>query len=277
MIELKPQLTPLTYPDGLKTFVSEQTARRIRVKTAIDNATIAVEKARADAVVPVIGDTKRVGNANVTLRTGEDALLQNSLRSHAKRQTIKAISDIRASLDAVAVPIIKQMNVASDTAREMATRHFDKYSILRRAKGTVNGLMEATQLRAFYAAILENIEPRELAAFAQQAIDQGDPILADAVQRRNFSIPRTDRPFMNQSFLALVPNSEFDSAQVMLATVTQLYEEAGLMFAKFGSEYGHVSLQRMIFGIKNGMTRIADDGSLINPKNIPAHFADAGE
>ena len=92
VIDFKPQLLLLTYPDGLKTFVSKQTTRRTRVNTAIDNAAVAVEKASADVVVPVIGDTKRVGNANVTLRTSEDALLQNSLPSHAQWRTMRLLA-----------------------------------------------------------------------------------------------------------------------------------------------------------------------------------------
>lgn len=276
MIELKPQLPILTYPDGLKTFVADQTTRRARVKTAIDNAASAVQKARDSVTVPVIGDSKRVGNSDVTLRTSEDAKLQSAMRSHAQRQTVKLIGDIRAELDKVAVPIIKDMTRASDLAKEYAARHFDIHSVLRRARGTASGLMEATQLRAYYAEILEDIEPRELAAFAQQAIDQGDPILADAIQRENFTRSRDGRAFMNATFLGLIQNTEFETAQAQLATVTMLYEQATVQYATFGREFGAVSLQRMAYGLNYGNSKLNEDGS-ISPKNIPAHFADAGE
>jgi hypothetical protein len=162
-------------------------------------------------------------------------------------------------------PIIKAMDVASDTAREYAARHFDKYSVLRRTKGASNSLMEAIQIRALYAGILEEIEPRELAAFAQQAIDSGDPILADAVQRENFTRPRESRAFTNQAFLALVPNSEFDVAQARLATVTMLYEQATVQYATFGREIGAASLQRMNYGLNYGKVKLNEDGS-INPQ-----------
>lgn len=263
MIELKSQLPILTYPDGLKTFVADQTNRRARVKTAIDAASLAVDKARKDIKIPELGHDKRVGAATVKVLDME--LRQNTqiLTKAAKLQTIRIISDIRAGMDKEVVPIIKAMNVASDTAKEYAARHFDKYSVLRRAKS--NGLLESIQLRAYYAEILEDIEPRELAAFAQQAIDSGDPILADAVQRENFTRPRESRAFTNQAFLALVPNGEFDAAQAQLATVTMLYEQATVQYATFGREIGAASLQRMNYGLNYGNVKLNEDGS-INPQ-----------
>lgn len=122
--------------------------------------------------------------------TGNDSRLQAEVRSHARRQTIKLISDIKTAMDGTVVPILKQMQTASDTAKEYGGRHFDKYSFLRRAKGAGNA-MESIQLRAAYAAILEDIEPRELTAFAQGAIDSGDAVLADCIQRENFMRPRS--------------------------------------------------------------------------------------
>lgn len=265
MIELKTQLPILTYPDGLKTFVADQTNRRARVKALIDAASVAVDKARKDIKVPELGHDKRVGAATVKVLDME--LRQNTqiLTKAARLQTIQIISDIRAGMDKEVVPLIKAMNVASDTAKEYAARHFDKYSVLRRARGTTSNLMESVQLRAMYAEILGNIEPRELAAFAQQAIDSGDPILADAVARRNFTIPRNDRAFTNQAFLALVPNAEFDTAQAQLATVTMLYEQATVQYATFGREVGAASLQRMNYGLNYGNVKLNEDGS-INPQ-----------
>jgi hypothetical protein len=228
-----------------------------------------VEKARRAAVIPVIGDSRRVGSVDVTVSSPEDARMTASLRSHAQRQTVKLIADIRAGLDKIAVPVLKEMSAASDTAKEMALRHYDKYSVLRRARGTTSGFMESTQLRAFYAEMLENVEPRELAAFAQQSIDTGDPILADAVQRVNFTIPRSDRSFTNQAFLALLNNSEFDEAQAMLATVTMLHEAATVQYATFGRESGAVSLKRMAYGLNYGNVKLNEDGS-IDPRGVEA-------
>lgn len=80
----------------------------------------------------------------------------------------------------------------------MGERHFDKHSVLRKAKsgnGGDQGIIEAMQLRAAYAAILEVCGPVELAKWAQQAIDSGDPILCDSVLRETGARNRDEQPF----------------------------------------------------------------------------------
>lgn len=264
MIELKQQLPILTYPNGLTTFVADQTTRRARVNTLITNATSAVEKARKEAVLDTsgIGESRQVGGSTVKMLTPADKQAIASIRTLSQKQVVRAVSDIRTALDKECIPVLRAMATASEQAKEYAARHYDKYSVLRRARGTVNGLLEATQMRAFYAEILEDIEPRELAAFAQQAIDQGDPILADAVQRENFTRPRDSRAFMNQTFMALVPNAEFDDAQAKLALVVQLHEAATVEYATFGREIGAVSLARMSYGLNYADVKLNKDGSI---------------
>ena len=98
------------------------------------------------------------------------------------------------------------------------------------------------QLRAAYDQILDDCEPRELANWAQQAIDTGDPILTDSVLRENFSRSRDNRPFVNQTLLALISNSDYDNAQAVLKSVVRLQQEAGLAYAQFERGSGPVAV-----------------------------------
>ncbi|MDQ2949956.1 MAG: hypothetical protein M3Y27_29135 [Acidobacteriota bacterium] len=207
--------------------------------SAVAGATKQIDAARSAAVVPLVGDTKYVGKVPVTMRTGEDARLQRSLRSHAQRQTIKLLADIRDGLDKTVVPLIKTMNLNSDTAREMSERHWDIFSVLRRAKGAstgTSGLVEAMDLRESYTAILHACHPIELARWAQSALDTGDALLSDCVIRENFARSRDERAFANQDLLSNLQNADFNDAQALLASVTQYYQAALLEYSKFGRE-----------------------------------------
>lgn len=265
MIELKKPLTPLAV-EGLKAFAATQKGLQTKVVSAIADATKQVDAARAAVTVPIIGDSKRIGTATVTLRTSEDARLQENLRSHAKRQTVRLLADIRDGLDKTVVPLIKTMNVNSNTAKEMAERQWSVLEVLRRSKGAstgTSGIVEAMDLRASYTAILHTCHPIELARWAQAALDTGDAVLADCVVRENFARPRDQRAFMNQAFLSLLQNTEFEDAQALLKAVTDYYQVALLEYSKFGREIGSVSLQRISMGLASA--RLNEDGS-IDPK-----------
>jgi hypothetical protein len=276
MIELKQPLIPLA-AEGLKTFAATQKGLQNQVVSAIADATNQVDAARAAVTVPIVGDSKILGRTPVTLRTGDDVRLQETLKSHARRQTVKLLADIRAALDKTVVPLIKTMNVNSDTAKDMAARQWDIVSVLHRAKGAstgTSGIVEAMNLRASYTAILHTCHPIELARWAQAALDTGDAVLSDCVVRENFSRPRDQRAFTNQSFLALLQNTEFQDAQKLLTAVTDYYQAALFEYGKFGREIGAVSLHRISMGLASA--RQNNDGS-ISPKNIRANFADARE
>lgn len=45
---------------------------------------------------------------------------------------------------------------------------------------------------------------------------------------------------MNATFLGLIQNTEFETAQAQLATVTMLYEQTTVQYATFGREFGTV-------------------------------------
>lgn len=62
----------------------------------------------------------------------------------------------------------------------------------------------------------------ELARYAQQAIDTGDAILADAVIRENGARKQDDRPFLTATLLKLLPNAEHQQAQALLNQVIDL-------------------------------------------------------
>jgi hypothetical protein len=262
MIELKQPLAPLPI-EGLKAFAATQKGIQTKVVSAIADATKQVDAARASVTIPIVGDSRMVGKVPVTLRTSEDARLQENLKSHARRQTVKLLADIRDGLDKTVIPLIKTMNVNSDTAKDMAERQWDIFSVLRRAKGAstgTSGIVEAMDLRASYTDILHVCHSIELARWAQAALDTGDAVLADCVVRENFSRARDQRAFMNQSFLSLLQNTEFQDAQNLLKAVTDSYQSALLEYGKFGREIGAVSLQRISMGLASA--RLNEDGGI---------------
>jgi hypothetical protein len=105
------------------------------------------------------------------------------------------------------------------------------FSILRNAK--TGPAVEAAQLRAAYATILESTGPVELAKWAQQAIDTGDAILADAVVRENGTRKQDERPFLTATLLKLLPNAEHQQAQALLQEVINLSQQGGIAYSEF--------------------------------------------
>jgi sulfur carrier protein ThiS len=266
MIELKSPV-PLLDLAALKAFRDAQARRKEQVTSAVTSAEDEAAKARKQIVsnMPETGETRLVGTTAVRLRSGNDAKLQDQIRSHADRQIVNALVGIRKKLDETAVPILKAMAVASDQAEEMKIRHWDKHSVLRRAKGTPTGgdFLESMALRAHYGIILKNAEPIELARWAQQALDSGDLILADAVTRENFGRKRDERPFTNQALLDKLSVPDFDAAQGYLNEVVLARQEAGLIYAKFENTSGQSSIKRIAFGLSAGMPEMDEAGGII--------------
>lgn len=134
----------------------------------------------------------------------------------------------------------------------MGERHWDLWSVLRRAKtgnGDVVGILEAMQLRAAYVDILAAAGPVELAAWGQQAIDTGDAILADAVLRENGARKQDERPFMGATLLTNLKNAEHIQAQALVNEIIDLNQQAGLAYSTF-QRRDSASFQRIQLGLK---------------------------
>jgi len=154
----------------------------------------------------------------------------------ATRQLVSQIGEVRRATDKELIPILKPMQSATDSAKEMGERQWDEHSVLRRAKsgnGSAQGILEATQLRAAYAAVLEVRGPVESTKWAQQAIDSGVPILCDSVRREAGACKRDEQPFSCASLLAKIHNADQDQARAFLTRVIDLAQQGGLAHSEF--------------------------------------------
>lgn len=254
MIELKPSIGILD-EGQFKTLVATQRGRLDTVNAKLKAATAEIDARRKTVVVPEVGDTRLVGNTRVIVRTSEESAAYEVNRSHAQRQVVRDVVKIREATDKVVVPVLRQMNADADRAREMSDRTHDKLSILRRTRGPFSGtgsFQQAMEARETYRTILRDVEPIELARWAQYVLDSGDPmslIVADCVLRENFTRPKDRRPFVNATLLNLLIVPEFDMAQGYLSDVVLLAQEAGVAYAAFGREIGAASTARIALGL----------------------------
>jgi hypothetical protein len=92
------------------------------------------------------------------------------------------------------------------------------------------------QLRASYTAVLAKAGTVDLARWAQQAVDLGDPILADCAIRENNARTVAERGFTSQAVLDALPNAEYDELQAICKNVITLAEEAALAWASFEND-----------------------------------------
>ena len=266
IVELRPAVAIPTLEFLQKTFLPDQKSRKTQVLAAIDDGQRRIEQARASVAkhIPSFGEKRPNG---ITVLTAQDSELQRMAKIAADRQVIEEIRNIRQSVDAIVVPLLKAMSAAADTARLHADRHWDLWSILRRAKGLTTGLAngslsmsEAMQLRASYATVLGACDPLELARWAQQAIDSADAILADAVARENMT--RNNKTFSNQLLSRLLSVPEYATAQDILRRVAVLREEAGTAYAGFGTKFGAASVQRIALGLKHQSFTVDEAGGI---------------
>jgi len=231
-----PQLIPLDL-NGLQSYAGEQKARLSKLTTLIADATARIEKVRKAAAPPPKG-----------LTGAERQIIQDV----TQRQLNSEILAIRRDADSAMIDIIRATQSAARAAKDMGERHWDIWSVLRRAKtgnGDVVGILEAMQLRAAYADILAAAGPVELAAWGQQAIDTGDAILADAVLRENGARKADERPFMGATLLTNLKNAEHIQAQALLNQIIDLNQQVGLAYSTF-QRRDSVSFQRIQLGLK---------------------------
>ena len=284
MIEIQAPLTFLTL-DNLRTLSSTQKGLQAKVTSTITDASARIDKIRKAAASgpdkTALGEGRTIGTTKVTMLSAADRAAIASVRSIANRQSVREISNVRDETDKVVVPVLKTMQVNANLSKQYSERHWDIGSILRRAKcaatGT-SGLTEAMALRQSYTAILREAHPLELSKWGQWSIDVGDTLLQDCVARENFSRTKDDRAFGNAQFLMLCQNNntEYTESQAVLSAIVQSAEIALTAYAAFGREIGAASLRRISLGLAHPDMSLNEDGS-IQPRNIPAHYADAGE
>jgi hypothetical protein len=231
-------------------FTPAQRDRLASVTDAINAATTQIEKARSQAVNPIeVGN--RLPNGTV-LRTANDAQLEHTVRTHAAKQVVGEIIKIRNATDPIIVPILKDMARASLTADTLRQRVFDKLSCLSRA--SLQGLDRAAfaALKANYAAILKDLAPIELTAYAQRAIDDGSAeslALLDSIRLENFRRKKDDRAFLNARLVELVIVPEFNEAGPLLDEVQTANQTALKMHAQFHDHSAHARVMKMTSGL----------------------------
>ena len=103
---------------------------------------------------------------------------------------------------------------------------------------------------------LEAAGPLELSAWAQQAIDSADAILADAVLRENASRKADERPFTSASFLSKLQNTEHAQAQALLDEVITIAQQGGVAYSGF-MRRDSATFQRISLGLRQ-MGRVKD-------------------
>jgi len=236
LIDLKPQLIPLDI-NGLQQFASAQNTRLIKLTQLIATADAKIEKARQAAAPP----PKGVSGAE-----------RQIIQTITDRQVNSEILAIRREADGAIVGVLVAMRNAASAAKAMGERHWDMWSVLRRAKtgnGGVVGILEAMQLRSAYAEILAAAGPTELAAWGQQAIDTADAILADSVLRENGARKQDERPFMSSALITNLKNADFVQAQVFLNQVIDLSQQAGLAYSEFQRQ-DSAAFKRIQLGLK---------------------------
>jgi hypothetical protein len=218
-IQLLPPLArSATAEDLTSKYLSPQRSRFERVKNAITSAEGEIERVRKTAAP--------------SSRDADTAALYSAAH---KKQQITQIHEIRnRTLDEVRTTL-QDMLRASEEAAMAKERHWDLRSILRRAKP--NGLNTATALRADYMVVLKHAGHTELAAYAQQALDDMDPLLMDVVLKVNDQRRTADRSFVSATALEMfaAQYTEYQLAVATLDEVTRLFNNARLMQHEFGT------------------------------------------
>jgi hypothetical protein len=242
-------------------FITLQRDRLTKMTAAIASTNQEIEKLRAEATHPIEAIGLRQANGNI-LKTGSDVMAERTLRTHAQDQIVRGILALRRPLELVVVPLLRNMDRASQTADTLRQRIFSKEACLSRA--TLGGLTGAgfAQLKANYAAMLCNLAPIELFAYAQRALDDGSadslPIL-DSIRLENFRRKKDDRAFLNAKLLELANIPEFNEAGPLLDEVQAIHKQALLLWAQFANDTSRVSSMKLAVGLAKLGVKDPDD------------------
>lgn len=110
--------------------------------------------------------------------------------------------------------------------------------------------------------MLEVCGPVELAKWAQQAIDTGDPILADCVLRENGARKKDEQPFSCASLMEKVPNAEYAGSQALLNQVIDIAQRGGLAYSEFQRQAPD-AIRRIELGLKARQNiNVGEDGAI---------------
>jgi hypothetical protein len=217
-------------------------------------------------IQPAPKATVVIGNKTPTgiVRSAHEQRLQADIASHAKKQTVSRIIEIRNSLDKTVPPTLVVMHRAAESAQTLSARYFDKLSCMSRFNGGF-GKLEVAALKANFAVSIHHMSPIELARTAQNLIDDGSPqalVLLDVIRVENFSRPKDTRAFANTQLLGLVPVAESDQAQPLLAQVVALHNEALKLWLDFSGQTNRATTLRIGQGL--GAMKLGED-------SVPIH------
>jgi hypothetical protein len=231
-------------------FITLQRDRLAKITAAIAATNTEIDKLRAQAThVGTIGLQQANGNI---LRTGDDVMAERTLRTHAQDQIVRGILLLRKPLDLIVLPLLRNMDRAAQTADTLRQRIFSKEACLSRASLTGLNVAGFAQLKANYAAMLCNLAPIELFAYAQRALDDGSadslPIL-DSIRLENFRRKKDDRAFLNSKLLELANIPEFNEAGPLLDEVQGIHKTALLLWAQFSNDTSRVSSMKIAMGV----------------------------
>ena len=256
---------PLFTLDWLsKDFLPSQQTRLRTVTAAVADGTKRIEKIRAEAsstTKPVIGTKQPNGNI---VRTATDQRLQRDIETHDGKQVVARIFEVRRSLDETVPPVLKVMQRASQAARTLNARYFDRLSCLSRFSAGL-GKLEVAQLKANFANYVRGMAPIELHRTVQNLIDEGTPqslVLLDVCRVENFGRSKDMRAFENNKLLNLIPVAETDQAEPLLQQVVDIYNQALTNWLEFNGQTNRAATRR----IGEGLGKLA-----LGEDSIPVH------
>lgn len=233
------------------TFVVDQRNRLARVTDTIDKANADGEKVRAQILdQPIqVGTVKANG---IRFQTADDAQLEQSLRTHAQRQIVQAIHEIRQNAEPVLLPLLKDMQRASLTVDTLRQRVFDKISCLSRAVMTGMKVPELMACKASIMSIIREVSGNELNRMIQAAIDDGSgdslPTL-DCLRMENFARPKDERGAENARLITLANVPEYTEAAPLLDEVQALNQQALMAWAAFNQRYSRAAQIKLSAGL----------------------------
>jgi hypothetical protein len=208
------------------------------VTAAITDGSKRIEGIREEASSAPIKIGEDRGNGLI-YRSAAERRLQSEVDSHAQRQLLKRIIEVRNGLDQTVPPVIKVMQRASQSAQTLSARYFDRISCLSRFSAGL-GKLELAQLKASFALFVRGMAPIELHRLAQNAIDDittpQSLVLLNIIRVENFGRTKDERAFENAKLLNLIPVPEFDQAQPLLQQVVDAYNAALTAWVDFNGQ-----------------------------------------
>ncbi len=259
-IQLKPQLIRLDTTDLLKDKLLLPVRQGVtRLQTLIKDAEKRIEEIKQLVSGPA-------GKGTAPTHSARLSPVQH------KYQPIKGIDAVKQEVESQGREIVQALDAAARLAEQMAERHWSIRAMLRRARplnlAPGGGVVaQSMALRAHYAEVLKLAGPAELAAWGQQAIDDTDPVLMDAVLRANDARKRDERAFMSPGVLELFAENwtEYKTAKAILDETVTTARRGGLLYAEFQKGTGQVAVNRIALGLRvaNSEHTVNESGEIV--------------